>query len=63
MYWDDFIHGASLFSILNTISGGINTQAALGEKSIGGQLKRLIEDYHVIARKHPVCESVQKKCA
>ena len=38
------------FSILSAISGGINTQsaieAALGEKSIGGQLKRLVEDYN-----------------
>ena len=46
------------FSILSAISGGINTQsaieAALGEKSIGGQLKRLVEDYNVIARKRPI---------
>ena len=49
---------ATYFSILSAISGGINTQssieAALGEKSIGGQLKRLIEDYNVIDRKRPV---------
>ena len=49
---------ATYFSILSAISGGINTQpaieAALGEKSIGGQLKRLIEDYNVIARKRPI---------
>ena len=49
---------ATYFSILNAISGGINTQsaieAALGEKSIGGQLKRLIEDYNVIARRRPI---------
>lgn len=49
---------ATYFSILSAISGEINTQpaieAALGEKSIGGQLKRLIEDYNVIARKRPI---------
>ena len=49
---------ATYFSILSAISGGINTQsgieAALGEKSIGGQLKRLVEDYSVIARKRPI---------
>lgn len=37
---------ATYFSILSVISGGINTQpeieAALGNKSIGGQIKRLI---------------------
>lgn len=46
------------FSILSAISGDINTQsaieAALGEKSIGGQLKRLVEDYNVISRKRPI---------
>lgn len=49
---------ATYFSILSCISGGINTQseieAALGEKSIGGQLKRLIEDYGIIARQRPI---------
>lgn len=49
---------ATYFSILSAIAGGINTQsaieAALGEKSIGGQLKRLIEDYNVITRKRPI---------
>ncbi len=46
------------FSILSAISGGINTQpkieSALGNKSIGGQLKRLIEDYNIIVRQRPV---------
>ncbi|WP_300699151.1 ATP-binding protein [Bacteroides sp.] len=46
------------FSILSCISGGINTQSeievALGEKSIGGQIKRLIEDYNIIARQRPI---------
>lgn len=46
------------FSILSSISGGINTQseieAALGEKSIGGQIKRLIEDYSIIMRQRPI---------
>lgn len=49
---------ATYFSILSAISGGINTQSAievsLGEKSIGGQLKRLLEDYNVIARRRPI---------
>lgn len=46
------------FSILSCISGGINTQteieAALGEKSIGGQIRRLIEDYNIITRQRPI---------
>lgn len=49
---------ATYFSILSCISGGINTQpeieAALGDKSIGGQLKRLIEDYDIIQRQRPI---------
>lgn len=46
------------FSILGAISGGINTQAQiesrLGDKNLGGQLKRLIEDYEVISRIRPI---------
>jgi len=49
---------ATYFSILSAISGGINTQpeieAVLGNISIGGQLKRLIEDYNIIVRQRPV---------
>ena len=49
---------ATYFSILSAISGGINTQpeieAALGNKSLGGQLKRLIEDYDLILRQRPI---------
>jgi hypothetical protein len=49
---------ATYFSILSAVSGGINTQpkieSALGNKSIGGQLKRLIEDYHILVRQKPV---------
>lgn len=49
---------ATYFSILSAISGGINTQpkieSTLGNKSIGGQLKRLIEDYQIIVRQRPV---------
>ncbi len=49
---------ATYFSILSAISGGINTQpeieAALGNKSIGGQIKRLIEDYNIIVRQRPL---------
>jgi AAA+ ATPase superfamily predicted ATPase len=49
---------ATYFSILSAISGGINSQpeieAALGDKSIGGQIKRLIEDYNIIVRQRPI---------
>ncbi len=49
---------ATYFSILSTISGGTNTQseieAALGGKSIGGHLKRLIDDYDLLVRQRPV---------
>jgi AAA+ ATPase superfamily predicted ATPase len=49
---------AVYFSVLSAISGGINTQpeieAALGDKSVGGQLKRLIEDYNIITRQRPI---------
>lgn len=49
---------AIYFSVLSAISGGINTQpqieSALGDKSIGGQLKRLIEDYNIITRQRPI---------
>lgn len=46
------------FSILSCIASGINTQAtieaALGGISIGGQLRRLIEDYSLIVRLRPI---------
>ncbi len=46
------------FSILDAISSGINTQAeiasALGEKSIGGQLKKLEETYDIIRKRRPI---------
>jgi uncharacterized protein len=46
------------FSILSSLASGINTQsaieAALGGKSIGGNLKRLMEDYNVINRVRPI---------
>lgn len=46
------------FSILDAISGGLNTQSeiavALGEKSIGGQLKKLVETYEIIRRLRPI---------
>ena len=49
------------FSILSAVSGGINTQpeimAALGDKSIGGQIKRLMEDYNVLKRLRPMGSS------
>lgn len=49
---------ATYFSILSAISGGINTQAeigaALGDKGIAGQIKRLIEDYNIITRQRPI---------
>lgn len=46
------------FSILSAVSNGINTQpkimSALGDKSIGGQIQRLIEDYNVLKRIRPI---------
>ena len=49
---------ATYFSILSAVSGGINTQpeieSPLGDKSIAGQLKRLIEDYNIITRHRPI---------
>lgn len=49
---------ATYFSILSSISGGVNTQpeieAALGDKSVGGQIKRLIDDYDIIVRQRPI---------
>lgn len=49
---------ATYFSILSAVSGGKNTQpeieAVLGNKSIGGQLKRLIEDYNLLSRQRPI---------
>lgn len=46
------------FSILDAISNGRNTQAeiaaALDEKSIGGQLKRLEESYGIIEKHRPI---------
>ena len=49
---------ATYFSILSAISGSINTQpeieSALGNKSLGGQIKRLIEDYNIIVRQRPI---------
>ncbi|GHV38575.1 ATPase [Spirochaetia bacterium] len=46
------------FSILGAVAGGRNTQpeiaAALGDKSIGGQIKRLIEDYNILVRRRPI---------
>lgn len=46
------------FSILSAVSVGINTQpkimAALGDKSIGGQIHRLIDDYNVLKRVRPL---------
>ena len=49
---------ATYFSILSAISNGKNTQAeietVLGNKSIGGYLKRLVEDYNIIVRQRPI---------
>ena len=46
------------FSILDAISNGKNTQSEiatlLGEKSIGGQLKKLEETYEVIKKMRPI---------
>lgn len=49
---------STYFSILGAISGGKNTQpeieAVLGNKSVGGHIKRLIEDYDIIVRQRPI---------
>ena len=49
---------ATYFSILQAISEGYNTQSAisdyLGEKSIGGQLCRLEDEYNLIRKKRPM---------
>ncbi len=49
---------ATYFSVLSAVSGGINTQpeieARLGNKSLGGQIKRLIEDYGILVRQRPI---------
>lgn len=49
---------STYFSILSAISSGRNTQpeieSALGGKSVGGQIKRLIENYNIIARRRPI---------
>jgi len=46
------------FSILDAISNGLNTQSeiavALGEKSIGGQLKKLEETYEILKKVRPI---------
>ena len=46
------------FSILSCIASGINNQsdmeAALGGISVGGQLRRLIDDYSLITRHRPI---------
>lgn len=46
------------FSILGAISGGLTSQqqiaSVLDNKSISGQLKRLIEDYDVLVRMRPI---------
>jgi uncharacterized protein len=58
---------ATYFSVLSAISGGINTQpgieSALGNKSVGGQLKRLIEDYNIIVRQRPVFSKERTQAA
>jgi AAA+ ATPase superfamily predicted ATPase len=49
---------ATYFSILSAVSGGKNTQAeieqSIGDGSIGGHLKRLIEDYNILTRVRPI---------
>ena len=50
------------FSILSCIASGINSQpaieSALDGLSIGGQLKRLIEDYSVVKRLRPIMDKM-----
>lgn len=49
---------ATYFSVLSAVSGGINTQpeieARLGNKNLGGQIKRLIDDYGILVRQRPI---------
>ncbi|MDR1088421.1 MAG: ATP-binding protein [Coriobacteriales bacterium] len=49
---------ATYFSILSTLSSGVNTQSriedVLGGISIGGHLKRLVDDYGILERKIPL---------
>jgi len=49
---------ATYFSILGLVAEGINTQnqiqTLVGGKSVGGQLKRLIEDYDILSRMRPI---------
>lgn len=51
-------HYGTYFSILDAISSGINTQSGiasmLGEKSIGGHLKKLEETYGIIRKMRPI---------
>jgi hypothetical protein len=51
-------HYGTYFSILDALSSGTNTQteiaSALGEKSIGGQLKKLEETYGIIRKVRPI---------
>lgn len=51
-------HYGTYFSILDAISNGRNTQpeiaAALGDKSIGGQLNKLVDTYEVIKKMRPI---------
>lgn len=53
------------FSILSAISNGRNTlqemEAALGGISLGGQLKRLEEDYDLIQKKRPIFSKPNSK--
>jgi AAA+ ATPase superfamily predicted ATPase len=49
---------ATYFSILSAVSGGKNTQVeieqSIGGESVGGHLKRLIEDYNILIRIRPI---------
>ncbi len=51
-------HYGTYFSILDAISNGRNTQpeiaASLGDKSIGGQLNKLVDTYDIIKKKRPI---------
>jgi AAA+ ATPase superfamily predicted ATPase len=49
---------STYFSILSAVSGSKNTQAeieqSIGGESVGGHLKRLIEDYNILTRIRPI---------
>lgn len=52
---------------MSAIADGIHTQSeigtTLGDKSIGGQIKRLIENYNIIVRQRPLAKKRKSSCS